>query len=421
MEKFNKGISLEKLADILLCLFIATAYLSERTILGQVTMLLYIIICLGLILIHRKINLSKYFVLEFLFIGYSIFQNIKGITINTEISNDMIKTLLLCTLVYVCIYNHALFRKNYMHILKLFFFSNVWAIVIDILLNIGTIFSSRTGYGINILGIQIGGVSPISVGWMAGVCMVLATIIYDKNQKKHFWSVFIIMLFALVTSGTRKAFLFIPIALLGWFYFSNKRRNILKLLKYTLIITFISIIGYLIIINNDTLYSLVGYRIENIVQYLLSDGETSSIDSSMVTRLSLIDKAKQAIQLSPYTGWGLDNFSYLFNKGENYTHNNFLEILVSSGLIGFVIYYAKYVYIIISLASCRKFADVANKKNIDIFLTLIFVMIVLEYWQITYYTRKFMIVWILILAYTQSRKRLRKSTENNLLPLLEKV
>jgi O-antigen ligase len=397
MSTLDKKIRLEYIADILFCIYLAMSFLSERTILGQLSMLFYVVVCLFLILINGKIKLSFYFVLELLFIGYCILQNAFGITEDLSASQDMIKTLLICTVVYICLYNYALIRKKYLYILKLFFLSYLWAILINL----------TTGDGINIGGIAIGGVISVSVGWISGICIVLAVIIYSRQEKKWFWFMFAILTSILILSGTRKALLFIPIALFGWFYVLKHRKNVFKLFMYLIVIAMICIIGYYISISNEILYSTFGYQFENVIKYM-TNGSDSIEDASMLTRLALIKKAEGAYQLRPVTGWGLDNFRYIFNNGGYYAHNNFLEILVSGGWIGFVLYYFKYVYVIISLWNCRKYVNENDRNRIYVFLLLATVMTILEYWQVTYYTRKSMMVWIMMLIFADSLKSIKK-------------
>ncbi|MRX72997.1 hypothetical protein GJU40_12685 [Bacillus lacus] len=410
MSTLRKKIGIGNVADTLFCLFLVMSFLSERTNLGRLTMLLFIVICIFMIIIRARIvKLPTYFALEIIFIGYCILQILIGVTVDKNVSKDMIQTLLVCTLVYICVYNYAIFRNNFKHVLKLFFLSFVWAILINLLIDVGTLFENRSGNGIQIGGINIGGVISISVGWMAGICMVLATILY-KNDKKKFWIIFLLLLLALVSSGTRKAFLFVPVAMLGWFYFGQHRRNIFKLFANMIVVLTLCIIGYYLTIYNATLYSIVGYRLENVVEYITND-KNDIDDASLLTRLSLIEAAKSALWERPLMGWGLDNFRYIFNNGGYYSHNNFLEILVSGGWIGFVIYYLKYLYIIVSLWIYRKYAGDRDKNMINVFLLLAIVMITLEYWQVTYYSRKFMMIWVLMLVYLQSLRALKKSKQ----------
>ncbi len=406
----HRKIRIENIVDVLFCIYLSMSLLSERTILGQLSLTLFIASCIFLVLIHGKIQLSFYFLLEFLFIGYFFSKSLLGIAADQNANMDMVATLLLCTVTYICVYNYAVLRKNYHHILKLFCLSYIWSLLVNLLIDAPTLFTTRSGAGLSIGEITIGGAISISVGWMAGVCMVLSVVLYKNNQKKQFWLTFASLTLVLVSAGTRKAFLFVPIALFGWFYFVQHRRNVLKLMVYILIVMLLSIAGYYVVVTNEVLYFAVGHRLENIVKYIFEGSVVN--DASLLTRLSLIERAKNAFQERPLTGWGLDSFSNVFNYGGYYAHNNFLEILVSGGWIGFIIYYLKYVYVMASLWSCRKYT---GKKNgtILVLLSLAFGLIILEYWQVTYYTRKFMLVWIMLLIYPQSIKRAAKLREKN--------
>lgn len=395
--------------DIFFCIFLAMSFLSERTVLGRVTLLLFVLSSFFLITRLDRFNFSSYFLLEIIFIGYSFFQNFFGVTVNTDYSSNIISTLMVSLIVYVCFYNYLLINNNLMRGIKLLVLSYFWSIVIMLTINVRTLFSARSGAGIDIAGINIGGVIAISTGWMAGICMVLSVIIYKRLDSKKFWAIVLVMIFALLTSGTRKAFLFTPLSIWGYFYVNQHKKNVIKSLLKIFAIVLISVAGYFIVLNIDILYETVGYRLENVVHYIISDGQ-AEVDASMLTRMSLVDRAHIAFLERPIWGWGLNNFRYAVNNGGTYSHNNFYEILVSGGWVGFLIYYSKYVFVFLRLRKAISMGEKNDIKILHLLMTLCCTLVLLEYWQITYYTRKFMIVWVLILAFANNVINTKKNS-----------
>jgi O-antigen ligase len=88
------------------------------------------------------------------------------------------------------------------------------------------------------------------------------------------------------------------------------------------------------------------FRTENAVDTLKS-GDLANADGSIAGRIWLYQRAAQIAMDAPLTGVGLDNFRVqkALNSGSQiggYSHSNYMEVLVSSGLPGFVLYFSMY-------------------------------------------------------------------------------
>jgi len=82
------------------------------------------------------------------------------------------------------------------------------------------------------------------------------------------------------------------------------------------------------------------------VEVTLTNFETAAnVGQSLTERSRFIGKGLELMAESPIVGTGLSTFKWLSDEG-TYAHNNFVEIGVSLGLIGVVLYYAFHVSII---------------------------------------------------------------------------
>lgn len=108
-------------------------------------------------------------------------------------------------------------------------------------------------------------------------------------------------------------------------------------------------------------------RINNIYTMLsgsdINDGSTS-------TRIWLLEKGVELLSENVLFGVGLNNtskyISYSREKGTDgiNTHNNFLETLVTSGFIGFILHYGLILAVLITLRANK------NKGKIRLLITL---------------------------------------------------
>ncbi|WP_034378214.1 O-antigen ligase family protein, partial [Dehalobacter sp. UNSWDHB] len=94
----------------------------------------------------------------------------------------------------------------------------------------------------------------------------------------------------------------------------------------------------------------IGIRVEGLIQGFLS-GEYS--EPSARTRDRLITYGFELFNQKPYTGYGLDTFRLMSGSGlagsALYAHNNYVELLVSSGIFGTILYYTMYLWLIAKL------------------------------------------------------------------------
>src|SRR5699024_4855189 len=117
----------------------------------------------------------------------------------------------------------------------------------------------------------------------------------------------------------------------------NKKR-----IFYGAISVIFLIIVYFLIMNIPTFYDLIGSRVNELVNLALGRNVE---DTSINTRMRLIEIAIDFFIDKPIFGYGLDSFR-LIGPWWIVADNNYLEILVSSGIIGFLIYYS---YVILVL------------------------------------------------------------------------
>lgn len=117
-------------------------------------------------------------------------------------------------------------------------------------------------------------------------------------------------------------------------------------------------------------------------------------DTSFDERSALIAKGLNLFQESPLWGYGLDSFRHLNSYGL-YAHNNFVELLVSGGLLLVGAYYLIYYAILKNLWGCRHL-----RQRAKLGLILIVALLSLDIAMVTYNIRLIPLVLVLLLAHT---------------------
>lgn len=224
---------------------------------------------------------------------------------------------------------------------------------------------------------------------------------YDFFETKGFNSkklakLFLVLFFAacILLSGTRKILIGVLLFTLSYIILKNKK-NAFKMMKKLIPIFILLIISYFCIMKIDVFYNILGKRIETALSFINGTG----IDASMRDRNAMIDYGIELFEKHPIIGNGSNIFHHEFNiyYGQDlYSHNNFVEILCNLGLVGFILYYLNYVFIIFNRG---------NSKYKILLICTCLSFLVLDYWTISYYRIQFMIVIELTSLYFLVKKK----------------
>lgn len=354
---------------------------------------------------NSKVEFSPYFFLEILFIVYSLWQVNTGIVLSASAHWSHITTLILGLFFNISLYNFIILYDDFEGIVELYVKSCFWAFLLLTILFFNTIINGRFNANGQVL--IFGSQNSTGLGYISGMAFFFSCWLYlsepNKKIRNYIYPLFFLIINLL--TGTRKTFLLIGISLI-FIPLLKSKKNVLKIIKLLFVFTVAFILIYITVMNVEFLYEVIGERIENVIISVLGG---DFVDGSIYTRNRLTDEAINYFHLSPINGWGLNNFSSMLSTDGLYAHNNYLEILVSSGVVGFIIFFSKYVYLLVKLLT--SFLKKGNKSNNAILLIFIIVLMILEYWQVTFIFRTMTIPYVLILAFLRTNRESEKIME----------
>ncbi|MBQ7596096.1 MAG: O-antigen ligase family protein, partial [Clostridia bacterium] len=195
---------------------------------------------------------------------------------------------------------------------------------------------------------------------LAIAATVMIILIYTKQYQKtrKFFAVLQLLLFIIVIlfCGSRTAlFLLIGMPMLTYLFSSNIRNSV----KRIIIIFIVLVLGYWIIMSVPQLYEVLGSRVERLFMGLEGKFVT---DGSFNSRLKLIEYGIRWFKERPIQGYGMYTFMQLSSSYFEYAwyaHNNYIEVMVGTGIIGLIAYYWYYAYLLIeSRAKNNRFKNV---------------------------------------------------------------
>jgi O-antigen ligase len=233
----------------------------------------------------------------------------------------------------------------------------------------------------------------------------------DKN-KKIYIILFVIQLIFILLSGTKRAIIGLPVFYIIFMFIKNKKSFFRFALPLIIIIgLFIYLIFY-----TELLYNIVGERLEGML-YALGIVQNDSFnigDNSTNIRKDLFNSAMNMIPDTPIFGYGFGYFethSGLNTKVQTFhSHNNYLEIFLSYGIFGFMLYYNMFIRTTLRLIK-RKSKTIIRYLFLTFFLVL---FIIIEPSSVTF---SFMPTYYLYLyfAYMYSWERDYNSLENTII------
>ena len=201
-------------------------------------------------------------------------------------------------------------------------------------------------------------------------------------------------------SGSRKALVLLLLGFVLVYLFDLRSKNaviqVFKVLLFAVIA--LAVIRLILMLP---VFSVAANRLDRMIQGFLGTGDA---DSSTKKRMMYVEYGWKIFKQYPIFGVGYNNtylhMDALIGDG-NYLHNNFLEVLASGGIVGFIIYYAKYVYLIVMLFRLK----LHNHKHSPVVMALLLVLLVMDWGVVSYYSKQTYFYLMLYFVHLQNVKR----------------
>lgn len=245
-----------------------------------------------------------------------------------------------------------------------------------------------SGGSLGRIGESLGNVN--TVGMSAAFSAFASLYFFKKNMRNNKSLYIIIFLFTspvVFFTASKKALLILLMGVFYAVYMAQRKKNFVSLFKSLFILSLLFFISF-VIISQIPFLSLIYRRIISLLSSLTSSSDGSYSDS---LRLEMIITGLSDFVKSPIFGRGIYSSYSLFGT---YSHNNYVEILLSTGLLGFFFYYLGY---FLSYKYLSKVSSISYRLKGFLILILATILL-LEISLVTYYSRYFHILLTTIAA-----------------------
>lgn len=397
MSEFEKK---KKIASFILCLItfmqLFINNVAPHTIYSKFILILFIFYSFLFLIINRKCSINYYIILYLLFFSYILFANQFDLYLNYKLVQSKLSTIFLNILFLFFLYNDLKIENNLNKYKNIYILANALSLIVIMFLCRNSLFTTRLAHawGQNATSYYFFG-QPVAmssnlIGFYCDVSILLCIYSYKMNRNNYYLFLIALFVLGLSLTGSRKAFLLFGIFIVfSILYFSNNKINIIKIFESIIIVLFI----YFLIIKVPFLYNMVGKRFNSLINYYNS---SAIEENSIAMRNNLKNYAIKMIYLKPYYGYGLGYFESIYY---NVVENNYLELLVSSGIIGTILYYLYLIPTIFYYFYYRK-----RSLIIKILGVIVLSILITEIGSSIYYERSY-IMFIPILIYALMRER----------------
>lgn len=206
-----------------------------------------------------------------------------------------------------------------------------------------TFISGNTGYRLG----KLSSGNPNTVAWTLGIISIFIFYFFSYYKRIFYIILYFISIIFIFLTGSKNGLLLASTPIFFELFKSFRSISLNKVLIFAIILYF----AWFIIHENFTLYTLIGNRIDSMINTIeFSSGYSSNYeDIDIGSTMKRIDMIKSAIDMfleQPIYGWGIGGFAKYSGYGY-YSHSNYSEILVSGGIVLFLSYYCYILYYIL--------------------------------------------------------------------------
>lgn len=382
MKKINVEVIIKNLEIILFFAYLLIYYMfgadPQKVKYSEIILILFIGLEVLNIIKTKRVKYSIPIVIIFIFAFYCFLSNFWAI--NSELAIDRAKTLFILAIFLLITYNFFYNVENAENILlKIIMYAGIiFSFYVIMYYGVGEYFNKLING--ERIGTEINNVNAI--GLQTSISVIIAIFYGLYENRKSYFLLSIIPIIVSLGTGSRKVIVLITFGIILLFVLKREKKiNIVSSAKK--IIAFIIICFAFILIAKMPIFSTVFDRFQMSINSFTGQGK---VDNSTRLRKAFIKAGINQFLKTPILGVGIGNSGYITEKATGwftYLHNNYVELLATTGIIGFGLYYSIYFFVI---SKCLKMLN-TNNKYIKVVLIIFLINLILDYGVVSYYMK----------------------------------
>lgn len=310
--------------------------LAISQVVNFISLVFMFLICLLTVLKKERLVFPVPLILLVAFCGLSILSLLWNPDISTGL-RPCLRTIPLLTVLAFLVYNFIYQNKNPQIVLYSIYGIGIVltiAMVVACKGVVNLVLAMKDGY-------RIGGLVNNENDVGMGLAMAAVVALFYAIHRKKYWNLISFVVFSVATmaTGSRTALLilipgifFLVVAMMNFSSGYTKKNLCILLFAFGVIIVFF------ILLYTIPAFSGIASRFTAMLEELVGKG---SSDGSTNIRKKMIEVGWRTFKEHPLLGMGMGS-SALLGGWNSYLHNNYIELLSSVGIVGFLLYYLAY-------------------------------------------------------------------------------
>lgn len=217
-----------------------------------------------------------------------------------------------------------------------------------------------------------------TVGYNFGIISLFVMWWYCNEKKSYKLLIFSAFAAMMLLTGSKKTLIILAIDF--GMLFSLERKNASRWIKLGFVISFL----LYLIFNVPALYEIIGSRVESMFETMIYGQSAKIYSHSTDVRDEMIKEGFQLFLTKPIFGGGWNYFWSRTIYGYEYSHNNYIELLCSFGIVGALLYYSKQVGNAVSLVLNRRILGLVDKNLLALAISFCLVTFLIDWAAVTF-------------------------------------
>lgn len=377
----------------------------------NIILTLYIFFGIAKIIFRKRLYINKFIIIFMLFIVYSSFSFFYSTNINGPfyafirlIPNSLFGFVLIQNIYFSTKIQSRRIQIG-MNLIKYYTWSTIFSCLYIGIFEFSSIIS---GSKFGSIVFKDEGLTSFSYNLILAITYIVYSLLVIKKSKfLNFTNILFLLLLlgAAALTSIRKS-LFAPLLFSGILIIIMYRKNFKKLVKSLLVFIIIGAIVIFTVLNVPSLYLSVGRRFITLLNSIINQNAQIGyyVDYSVIERALLRENAMEIFKTHPIFGVGLDTFKYYtvrMGTAQIYAHNNYLELLASTGIVGFLLFYSSIMNIFTK--TVKNYIN-TNDLTYAFIISFIITQLFLDFGTVTYYTVYHIPLLFLFSIYTNKDK-----------------
>lgn len=223
-----------------------------------------------------------------------------------------------------------------------------------------------------------------TIGMISAIAIIIQVDEIIRTHRVKVSMIFVVPAFIMViATQSRKALLILIIGIMLSLIMRNLTNG--KMIWNIIKIIIILVVSMLLLkyLSSFEIFAGINERMNYLVAMFTGEGE---VGNSALMRQALISLGVRVFMAHPLLGIGIGCPHIIAGQQLNfdaYLHNGFVEVLAGGGIIGFILYYGVYAYLLWNMYKYRKYAD----ENSILVCILVFIFLFRDYAMVSIYDK----------------------------------